>query len=93
MRAAQVPNASASAALPELLDVLQATGRRKPIGSATAFNEATINDLGTGSQQDQPKMERAKRKPHEFLQRHLPAPLAANLKMQQLVVLREIGGE
>ena len=33
-----------------LLDVLQATGRRKPIGSATAFNSATMaNDLGAAS--------------------------------------------
>jgi len=30
----------------ELLDVLQATGRRKPIGSATAFNNALQDELG-----------------------------------------------
>lgn len=32
-----------------LLDVLQATGRRKSIGSATAFNETVKGDLGSGS--------------------------------------------
>lgn len=32
-----------------LLDVLQATGRRKPIGSATAFNEMLKGDLGSAS--------------------------------------------
>ena len=31
----------------ELLDVLQATGRRMPIGSATAFNNAGLADLGS----------------------------------------------
>lgn len=50
---AELPNAGPSAALPELLDVLQATGRRKPVGSATAFNEATIQELGTGSLSNQ----------------------------------------
>ncbi|TIN18945.1 MAG: hypothetical protein E5Y51_08050 [Mesorhizobium sp.] len=33
----------------ELLDVLQATGRRKPIGSATEFNRALNADLGDAS--------------------------------------------
>lgn len=39
----------ASAAMPELLDVLQATGRRRPIGSATEFNRSINTDLGTAS--------------------------------------------
>ncbi|WP_371835330.1 hypothetical protein [Ochrobactrum sp. C6C9] len=38
----------AGAAMPELLDVLQATGRRKPIGSATEFNRALNADLAAG---------------------------------------------
>ncbi|MER8374424.1 hypothetical protein [Mesorhizobium sp. M1406] len=32
--------------MPELLDVLQATGRRKQIGSATEFNRSMNADLG-----------------------------------------------
>lgn len=39
----------AAAAMPQLLEVLQATGRRKPIGSATEFNRSLNADLGTGS--------------------------------------------
>ncbi|TPI64273.1 hypothetical protein FJ420_17085 [Mesorhizobium sp. B3-1-3] len=35
----------AAASMPELLDVLQATGRRKPIGSATEFNRSMNADL------------------------------------------------
>jgi hypothetical protein len=34
---------------PELLDVLEATSRRKPIGSATAFTNSTQGVLGSGS--------------------------------------------
>ena len=44
-----LPNGAAAAAAPELLDVLQATGRRMPIGSATEFNRALSVDLGTAS--------------------------------------------
>ncbi len=40
-----VPKAARS--MPELLDVLQATGRRKPIGSATEFNRSLNAELGT----------------------------------------------
>lgn len=39
----------AKAAMPELLDVLQATGRRRPIGSSTEFNRSINTDLGTAS--------------------------------------------
>lgn len=39
----------AANAAPELLDVMQATGRRKPIGSATEFNRSLNADLGTAS--------------------------------------------
>ncbi len=39
----------AQAAFPELLDVLQATGRRKSIGSATSFNNELNRDLGSAS--------------------------------------------
>lgn len=45
-------NLDAPAALndmPELLDVLQATGRRKPIGSATDFNATIRADLSTNA--------------------------------------------
>ncbi|WEZ82178.1 hypothetical protein P6U16_13425 [Rhizobium sp. 32-5/1] len=44
-----LPDQRAATTMPELLDVLQATGRRKPIGSATAFNSTLQSDLGTGS--------------------------------------------
>jgi hypothetical protein len=44
-----LPDHAAASIMPELLDVLQATGRRKPIGSATAFNSALQSELGTGS--------------------------------------------
>ncbi|MDQ0317983.1 hypothetical protein QO002_000121 [Pararhizobium capsulatum DSM 1112] len=44
-----LPDQRAATTMPELLDVLQATGRRKPIGSATAFNSALQSELGTGS--------------------------------------------
>lgn len=44
-----LPTQDAATALPELLDVLAATGRRKQIGSATAFNNSLNQDLGTGS--------------------------------------------
>lgn len=43
-----LPN-GAPQGLSELLDVLQATGRRKAIGSATEFNRALNADLGTAS--------------------------------------------
>ncbi|MCW4115676.1 hypothetical protein NPA31_011945 [Aurantimonas sp. MSK8Z-1] len=39
----------AAQAAPELLDVLQATGRRQPIGSATEFNRSLNAELGAGS--------------------------------------------
>lgn len=39
----------AQADMPELLDVLQATGRRRPIGSATEFNRSINTDLGNAS--------------------------------------------
>lgn len=42
-------NAPAAQAMPELMDVLQATGRRKPIGSATEFNHSINSDLSVGS--------------------------------------------
>jgi hypothetical protein len=44
-----IPGSSASARLPELIDVLQATGRRKPVGSATSFNTAEMENLGSAS--------------------------------------------
>lgn len=44
-----LPDQAAATSMPELLDVLQATGRRKPIGSATEFNRALNADLGAGS--------------------------------------------
>ncbi|MDM9629773.1 hypothetical protein QTL95_28215 [Rhizobium sp. S152] len=44
-----LPDQAAGEAMPELLDVLQATGRRKPIGSATEFNRAANADLAQGS--------------------------------------------
>jgi len=44
-----LPDQRAAIAMPELLDVIQATGRRMPIGSATAFNSALQSELGTGS--------------------------------------------
>ncbi|QPC90016.1 hypothetical protein [Mesorhizobium sp. INR15] len=44
-----LPADKASVSMPELLDVLQATGRRKPVGSATEFNRATNADLGDAS--------------------------------------------
>jgi len=40
-----LPDQTAATQMPELLDVLQATGRRKPIGSATEFNRAANADL------------------------------------------------
>lgn len=42
-------NPEAAAAFPEMLDVFQATGRRKPIGSATEFNRTINTDLGSAS--------------------------------------------
>ncbi len=44
-----LPDQRAATTMPELLDVMQATGRRKPIGSATAFNSALQSEIGTGS--------------------------------------------
>jgi hypothetical protein len=46
---ANLPTRDAANAAPELLDVLQATGRRKPIGSATDFNASLRGDLGVAS--------------------------------------------
>ncbi|QIG74323.1 hypothetical protein EVC08_011 [Rhizobium phage RHph_N65] len=46
---ANLPTQDAMNAAPELLDVLQATGRRKPIGSATDFNASLRGDLGVAS--------------------------------------------
>ena len=40
-----LPDQRAAQATPELLDVLQATGRRKPVGSATAFNNVIQDEL------------------------------------------------
>lgn len=40
-----LPDQTAATAAPELLDVLRATGRRKPIGSATEFNRAANAEL------------------------------------------------
>ncbi|QWW67962.1 hypothetical protein [Rhizobium sp. WYJ-E13] len=40
-----LPDQAAAEAAPELFDVLQATGRRKPIGSATEFNRTANADL------------------------------------------------
>ena len=42
-------NKDVQPAMTELLDVLQATGRRAPIGSGTSFNSMTMGDLGTAS--------------------------------------------
>ncbi|MER8961573.1 hypothetical protein [Mesorhizobium sp. M0701] len=42
----EIPGGQAAASMPELLDVLQATGRRKQIGSATEFNRSMNADLG-----------------------------------------------
>lgn len=44
-----LPDQRAAHAMPELLDVLQATGRRKQIGSATEFNRSLQTDLGDAS--------------------------------------------
>jgi hypothetical protein len=44
-----LPDQAAAEAMPELLDVLQATGRRKPIGSATEFNRAANAELSQAS--------------------------------------------
>src|SRR5438874_8842715 len=38
-------------------------------------------------------MERAEREPHQLLQSVLPASLAADLEMEQVVVPRQIGGK
>ncbi|MER8884508.1 hypothetical protein [Mesorhizobium sp. M0816] len=45
----ELPNKQASLSMPELLDVLQATGRREQVGSATAFNHSIKESLGTAS--------------------------------------------
>lgn len=45
----EIPGGQAAASMPELLDVLQATGRRKQIGSATEFNRSLNADLGGAS--------------------------------------------
>ncbi|MER9579240.1 hypothetical protein NKI78_27035 [Mesorhizobium sp. M0400] len=42
----EIPGGQAATSTPELLDVLQATGRRKQIGSATEFNRSMNADLG-----------------------------------------------
>lgn len=44
-----LPGNSAAPQMTELLDVLQATGRRKPIGSATEFNRSINVELGDAS--------------------------------------------
>lgn len=44
-----LPTQDAMTAAPELLDVLQATGRRMPIGSATDFNRSARADLSAAS--------------------------------------------
>lgn len=44
-----LPNNAAAQSTPGLLDVLQATGRRKPIGSATEFNRSLNAELGNAS--------------------------------------------
>lgn len=44
-----LPNNQASVSMPELLDVLQATGHRQQIGSATAFNHNLNEALGSAS--------------------------------------------
>lgn len=46
---ASMNNPEAQKAFPELLNVLQATGRRRPIGSATEFNRSINADLGAAS--------------------------------------------
>lgn len=43
------PSGAAKGSMNTLLDVLEATGRRKPIGSATEFNRSVNIDLGTAS--------------------------------------------
>lgn len=45
----EIPGGQAAVSMPELLDVLQATGRRKQIGSATEFNRSMNADLGGAS--------------------------------------------
>lgn len=47
LAALQVPEAAAAS--PALFDVMQATGRRKPIGSQTEFNRSINADLGEAS--------------------------------------------
>lgn len=44
-----LPDNRASMSMPELLNILQATGRRKQIGSATEFNRSLNADLGDAS--------------------------------------------
>lgn len=44
-----LPDETISPAMAELLDALQTTGRRKPIGSGTSFNDMTMGDLGAAS--------------------------------------------
>ncbi len=45
----QGANSPARTDIPNLLDVLEATGRRMPIGSGTSFNNAEMENLGAGS--------------------------------------------
>lgn len=45
----ELPNKQAATSMPELLDVLQATGHRQAVGSATAFNHALNEALGSAS--------------------------------------------
>ncbi|GGH16140.1 hypothetical protein GCM10007036_16590 [Alsobacter metallidurans] len=44
-----IPGGPAASSTDALLEVLQATGRRKPIGSATEFNRSLNAELGDGS--------------------------------------------
>lgn len=45
----ELPNRQASVSMPELLDVLHATGNRQAVGSRTAFNAAAQEALGSAS--------------------------------------------
>src|SRR5258706_3199474 len=49
-----------------------------------------MNRIGASSQQEQRKPEGAEDEAHQFLQGVFPAPLAADLEMQQLEVPRQI---
>src|SRR5437588_3258123 len=55
--------------------------------------DVDMNDLGAGTQHEQREMQGAEDDSRDPLQRVFPAPLAANLEMQQLVIACQIGGQ